>query len=190
MGCPYKCKYCLNERCHGPVFEEDGTTPRNGILLLSPQELYDKVKIDNIYFQATKGGICFGGGEPLLHSDFIKEFREICGNKWKITVETALACSWADINLLAPIVDHWIVDIKDMNPNIKAQYTGMLENSLFSLNLLKGNGITQNVTVKVPHIPEYNTDKDVAKSIEQIRGLGFKDIVECQYIKFNGNYKK
>ncbi len=105
-------------------------------------------------------------------------------------METALACSWADINLLAPIVDHWIVDIKDMNPNIKAQYTGMLENSLFSLNLLKGNGITQNVTVKVPHIPEYNTDKDVAKSIEQIRGLGFKDIVECQYIKFNGNYKK
>lgn len=190
MGCPYKCKYCLNERCHDQVFEEDGTTPRNGILLLSPQELYDKVKIDNIYFQATKGGICFGGGEPLLHSEFIKEFREICGSKWKITVETALACSWADIHLLAPIVDHWIVDIKDMNPNIKAQYTGMPENSLFSLNLLKGNGITQNVTVKVPHIPEYNTDKDVAKSIEQIRGLGFKDIVECQYIKFNGNNKK
>lgn len=189
MGCPYKCKYCLNERCHAPVFEEYGTTPRNGILLLSPQELYDKVKIDNIYFQATKGGICFGGGEPLLHSEFIKEFREICGSKWKITVETALACSWADINLLAPIIDHWIVDIKDMNPSIKAQYTGMPESSLVSLNLLKGNGITQNVTVKVPHIPEYNTDKDVTKSIEQIRGLGFKDIVECQYIKFNGNNK-
>ena len=190
MGCPYKCKYCLNERCHGPVFEEDGTTPRNGILLLSPQELYDKVKIDNIYFQATKGGICFGGGEPLLHSDFIKEFREICGNKWKITVETALACSWADINLLAPIVDHWIVDIKEMNPNIKSNYTGMPISSLASLNLLKGNGITQNVTVKVPHIPEYNTDKDVAKSIEQIRALGFKNIVECQYLKFNGKNKK
>jgi len=86
-----------------------------------------------------------------------------------ITVETALACSWADINLLAPIIDHWIVDIKDMNPSIKAQYIGMQESSLVSLNLLKGNGITQNVTVKVPHIPEYNTDKDVAKSIEQTK---------------------
>lgn len=191
MGCPYKCKYCLNERCHEPIFKEDGTTPNDGIMLLTPQELYDKVKIDNIYFQATDGGICFGGGEPLLHSTFIKEFREICGSKWKITVETALACSWADINLLAPIVDHWIVDIKDMNPNIKSKYTGMPDSSsLASLNLLKGNGIIQNVTVKVPHILEYNTDKDVAKSIEQIKGLGFKDIVECQYIKLNGNNKK
>ena len=90
-------------------------------MLLTPQELYDKVKIDNIYFQATEGGICFGGGEPLLHSDFIKEFRDICGSKWKITVETALACSWADINLLASIVDHWIVDIKDM------KFIGLIE---------------------------------------------------------------
>ena len=105
-------------------------------------------------------------------------------------METALVCSWADINLLASIVDHWIVDIKDMNSSIKSEYTGMSESSLVSLNHLKGNGITQNVTVKVPHIPEYNTDKDVAKSIEQIKGLGFKDIVECQYIKFNGNNKK
>lgn len=190
MECPFKCKYCLNERCHKPIFKEDGTTPNEGIMLLTPQELYDKVKIDNIYFQATEGGICFGGGEPLLHSDFIKEFRDICGSKWKITVETALVCSWADINLLASIVDHWIVDIKDMNSSIKSEYTGMSESSLVSLNHLKGNGITQNVTVKVPHIPEYNTDKDVAKSIEQIKGLGFKDIVECQYIKFNGNNKK
>lgn len=190
MGCPFKCKYCINERCHDAIFEEDGTTPRKGILLLTPQELYDKVKIDDIYFQATGGGICFGGGEPLLHSEFIKEFREICGNKWKITVETALACSGADISLLAPIVDHWIVDIKDMNPSIKSKYTGMKQSSLVSLQLLERNGITQNVTVKVPHIPEYNTDKDVAKSIGKIWSLGFKDIVECQYIKLNGNNKK
>ncbi len=190
MGCPFKCKYCINERCHDAIFEEDGTTPSKGILLLTPQELYDKVKIDNIYFQATGGGICFGGGEPLLHSEFIKEFREICGNQWKITVETALACSGPDIGLLAPIVDHWIVDIKDMNPSIKSKYTGMQQSSLVSLQLLERNGIIQNVTVKVPHIPEYNTDKDVAKSIGQVWSLGFKDIVESQYIKLNGDNKK
>ncbi len=190
MGCPLKCKYCLNERCHEPIFEEDGTMPRRGIQLFTPQQLYDQVKMDNIYFQATDGGICFGGGEPLLHSGFIKKFREICGCKWKITVETALACSYADIDLLAPIVDHWIVDIKDMNPEIKAKYAGLSEDSLTALRWLKNNGITQNVTIKVPHIPEYNTDNDVARSIEQVKSLGFKDVVECQYIKFNGKNKK
>ena len=70
MGCPLKCKYCLNQKCHEAVYEADGKTLRNGIMLLTPQELYDLVKIDNIYFQSTGGGICFGGGEPTLYKDY------------------------------------------------------------------------------------------------------------------------
>lgn len=62
MGCPLHCAYCINDQCHGEVYERDGITPVQVSLLLSPQELYDLVKIDNIYFQATGGGICFGGG--------------------------------------------------------------------------------------------------------------------------------
>lgn len=73
MGCPLNCAYCLNDRCHGEVFESDGVTPRRGMMMLTPQELYDRVKIDNIYFQATGGGICFGGGEPTLYAEFIAE---------------------------------------------------------------------------------------------------------------------
>ena len=39
MGCPLKCKYCLNQKCHEAVYEADGKTLRNGIMLLTPQEL-------------------------------------------------------------------------------------------------------------------------------------------------------
>lgn len=49
MGCPLQCKYCLNKKCHEPIYESDGKTLRKGIMLLTPQELYDLVKIDNIY---------------------------------------------------------------------------------------------------------------------------------------------
>lgn len=59
MGCPLQCKYCLNKKCHEPIYETDGKTLRSGIMMLTPQELYDMVKIDNIYFQSTGGGICF-----------------------------------------------------------------------------------------------------------------------------------
>ena len=74
MGCPLKCKYCLNQKCHEPIYETDGKTLRKGIMMLTPQELYDIVKVDNIYFQSTGGGICFGGGETTLKKDFIDEF--------------------------------------------------------------------------------------------------------------------
>jgi pyruvate formate lyase activating enzyme len=67
MGCPLNCRYCVNPKCHEQIYEEDGITPRKGIMLLTPQELYDIVKIDNIYFQTTGGGICFGGGEPTMY---------------------------------------------------------------------------------------------------------------------------
>ena len=53
MDCPLHCKYCLNDRCHDSVYEADGVTLKKGTELLSPQELYDRVKIDNLYFQVS-----------------------------------------------------------------------------------------------------------------------------------------
>lgn len=185
MGCQLRCTYCLNERCHGKVYEDDGATPCKGILMLTPQQLYDIVKKDNIYFQATGGGVCFGGGEPLEHPEFIMEFRKLCGTRWKITVETALACHPHNIELLAPIVDHWIVDIKDMNPRIREKYTGRVGDSAHQLCYLKQYGIVDNVTIRVPHIPGFNTDEDVNRSIEQVKILGFKDIQEFEYLVLN-----
>ena len=185
MGCQLRCKYCLNERCHGKVYEDVGATPCKGILMLTPQQLYDIVKKDNIYFQATGGGVCFGGGEPLEHPEFIMEFRKLCGTRWKITVETALACHPHNIELLAPIVDHWIVDIKDMNPRIREKYTGRVGDSAHQLCYLKQYGIVDNVTIRVPHIPGFNTDEDVNRSIEQVKILGFMDIQEFEYLVLN-----
>lgn len=185
MGCQHRCKYCLNERCHGKVYEDDGATSCKGILMLTPQQLYDIVKKDNIYFQATGGGVCFGGGEPLEHPEFIMEFRKLCGTRWKITVETALACHPHNIELLAPIVDHWIVDIKDMNPRIREKYTGRVGDSAHQLCYLKQYGIVDNVTIRVPHIPGFNTDEDVNRSIEQVKILGFMDIQEFEYLVLN-----
>ncbi len=116
MGCPLKCKYCLNPQCHEPIYAGEGL--RKGIMLLTPHELYELVKIDNIYFQATGGGICFGGGEPTMYVEFLEAFRQICGGKWKLTLETCLSCSYRTIARLCHIVDHWIVDVKSMNPDI------------------------------------------------------------------------
>lgn len=185
MGCQLSCKYCLNERCHGKVYKDDGVTPCKGIFMLTPQQLYDIVKKDNIYFQATGGGVCFGGGEPLEHPEFIMAFRKLCGTRWKITVETALACYPHNIELLAPIVDHWIVDIKDMNPRIREKYTGRVGDSAHQLCYLKQYGVVDNVTIRVPHIPGFNTDEDVNRSIEQVKILGFKDIQEFEYLVLN-----
>ena len=174
-GCPLRCKYCVNPQCQ--------TT--NGIKeLLTPQQLYDRVKIDDIYFLVTGGGIMFGGGEPLLQSDFIQEFRKICGDKWKIYVETSLNVNRCSIEPLLEIIDYWVVDIKDWNNDIYSVYTGK-DNSRVKANLeyLISRGLSDKIMVRVPAIPAYNTKEDIENTIGQLTRLGIKCIDRFEYIK-------
>ena len=189
MGCPLKCKYCLNQKCHEPIYETDGKTLRKGIMMLTPQELYDMVKVDNIYFQSTGGGICFGGGEPTLYKDFIVEFKKICGDKWKITLETCLRCSFNTIQDLSPVVDHWIVDIKSMNPFIYEEYTGVMSGVLQHLSSIQKLVSQEKITVKVPHIPGFNDDEDLDSDIDEIKSrYGFENTVRTNYKIIGGLY--
>ena len=183
MGCPLKCRYCLNDKCHEDIYEEDGRTLRRGIQMLTPQQLYDIVRQDNIYFQATGGGICFGGGEPTMQELFIIEFAKLCPKNWKITLETSLDCSYNTIKALAPYVDEWIVDIKSMNADIYYRYTGTNSAVHQHLECAKRLLPLDKVTIKVPHIPDFTTEEDVRESIRELRELGFANIVECDYVK-------
>ena len=183
MGCPLKCRYCLNDKCHEDIYEEDGRKLRRGIQMLTPRQLYDIVKQDNIYFQATGGGICFGGGEPTMQELFIIEFAKLCPKNWKITLETSLDCSFNTIKALAPCVDEWIVDIKSMNADIYYRYTGKNSAVHQHLECAKRLLPADKVTIKVPHIPDFTTEEDVRESIRELGEMGFANIVECDYVK-------
>ena len=149
----------------------------------TPEMLFEEVKIDQLYFLATHGGVTFGGGEPLLQVEFIKAFRKLCGLQWQVLVETSLNVPFENVQTIDPILDGYIVDIKDMNPEIYQGYTGK-DNSVVLANLewLLKQGDTNRIMVRVPHIPEFNTDEDVAKSIERLTAMGVKNIDEFNYI--------
>ena len=182
-GCPLRCKYCVNPQCNTSAGIKE---------LLTPQQLYDRVKIDDIYFLVTGGGIMFGGGEPLLQSEFIKEFRKICGDKWKIYVETSLNVDKSAIEPLLEIIDYWVVDIKDWNNDIYCAYTGK-DNSQVKANLkyLVSHGLEDKIMVRVPSIPNYNTEADVENTTDELNQLGLKLIDTFEYIQdVESIYKK
>ena len=167
-GCPLQCKLCINpqtwhERCDGKLSFERVT----------PAELYDRVKIDSLYYLATGGGITFGGGEPLLHTAFIEAFRDLCPKDWHFYAETCLNIPQEHILAAARAVDWFFVDIKDMNPTIYRAYTGR-DNALVKENLALLLSLvgSERVTVRVPHIPGFNTDADVEASVTELREMG------------------
>ena len=173
-GCPLHCQYCLNAQC----LQADGVWCR-----LTPGELYSEVEIDDLYFMATGGGICFGGGEPLLRSDFIKAFAEIMNPEWKLTIETSLNVPLENVKAIASLVQMWYVDIKDMNPDIYKAY-GRKENKQVVSNLqwLAANGYADKVIIRLPLIPEYNTDEDRQQSQQQLEKMGFTNFDKFNYI--------
>ena len=173
-GCPLHCEYCLNAQC----LQADGVWCR-----LTPGELYSEVEIDDLYFVATGGGICFGGGEPLLRSDFIKAFAEIMNPEWKLTIETSLNVPLENVKAIASLVQMWYVDIKDMNPDIYKAY-GCKENKQVISNLqwLAANGYADKVIIRLPLIPEYNTDEDRQQSQQQLEMMGFTNFDKFNYI--------
>ena len=183
MGCPLKCRYCLNDQCHASMYESDGKSLRRGIKMLSPKELYNLVEIDNIYFQATGGGICFGGGEPAMNADFIIEFAKLCPKNWKLTIETSLRCSAQTIKALSTFIDEWIVDVKDMNNSIYENYTKVPSIITEQLQNLKKLVPLDRITIKVPLIPNFNTKADVDSSIGVLKKMGFENIVQITYIE-------
>ncbi len=164
-GCPLQCKYCLNPHTLSPETVQP---------IYDTELLYEEVKIDELYFLATCGGVTFGGGEPCLRSEFIREFRQLCGEAWNLTVETSLNIPRQHLETLLPIINHYIVDIKDMNPDIYRKYTGRNnDQSINNLKWLAKQGMAKHITVRIPHIPHFNTQEDIDRSVEQLKEMGF-----------------
>lgn len=185
-GCPLRCKYCLNNQC----WEPEGISRK-----LTARELYDEVQKDELYFIATEGGLTFGGGEPLLHADFIKEVLELGAKHWNVTIETSLNVQRENIETILPYVNDYIIDVKDMNPAIYKAYTGkdnarMIDN----LKWLVANAGDAQIHARLPLIEGFNTKEDVDASAKALDALGISFVERFKYIsdvdKFKSNIKK
>jgi pyruvate formate lyase activating enzyme len=163
--CPLRCRYCLNPQSLGYS---------NRFKEYTPQSLYDEIRIDELYFIATNGGVTFGGGEPALRPDFIRRFRELCGPSWRLTLETSLNVPQENIEALLTVIDSWIIDIKDLDADIYRQYTGKDNLRLLSnLRLISEAGRQKDCMIRLPLIPDYNTDADREESRKALSALGY-----------------
>ena len=177
-GCTLHCRYCLNAQC---------LKPEGMWRTVTPDELLAEVMVDNLYFLATGGGVTFGGGEPAIRSEFIDAFCRMAPQGWHYTIETALNVNRQHLERLLPHIHEYYIDIKDVNPGIYRRYTGQ-DNQLVLDNLqwlLNHEGMADRVIVRVPHIPDFNTDEDVQRSRCYLESIGVTRIDEFTYCRLN-----
>lgn len=173
-GCPLDCRYCLNPQCKS-------ATPAGKIGI---EALYAKLRIDSLYFEATGGGVTFGGGEPLLQAAFISEFIDDVrekGEQWQFRLETSLAVPQASLCLLDGKIDRYIVDIKDTDDAVYRAYTGQPSDCMRENLAYLASHFPERVHVRVPLIPEYNTESHRDRSCALLREMGLTEIEHFTY---------
>lgn len=150
-GCPIKCKYCINKDCNS------SSTAR---ATYTVDELLQVLSIDAPYFKMTGGGVTFGGGEPLLQAEFIRDVCKKMDPTWRRTIETSLNVSWENVELLLNDIDYWYVDIKEVDATIYKKYTGYSNKKVLeNLDKLICRVGEDKVCVRYPLIPGFNSEE-------------------------------
>lgn len=159
------------------------------------EELLSEVLKDKLFYKESDGGITCSGGEPLLQSQFLKQFLKKCKDE---SLHTAVDTSgYAENDILkrvAPDVDLFLFDIKHLDALVHLHYTGV-SNDLILKNFewLVNSG--HPVIARIPVIPGINADKktvhEMVEYMERQLRPNFREVHLLPYHRTGcGKYKK
>ncbi|MDE5590804.1 MAG: radical SAM protein [Acetatifactor sp.] len=172
-GCPLRCRYCINKDILSTARYRE----------MSPGELAKELMIDYCYFLATGGGVTLGGGESLLYAGEIRELKELLPDKVNVNVETSLNVDRCNLECVLDSVDHMIIDVKTLNSAVYECYTGVSpQKTVENLRYLSERKLQRKCTVRIPEIPGFTSEADIAQTREEIMQLGFEDIDAFKYV--------
>lgn len=151
----------------------------------TPERLVQEAARDAHYFKQTGGGVTFSGGECLLHPEFVRSAATLLKQTGiSVAVETALHVPWANVEHVLPVTDVFLADLKLMDGQKHAHYTGR-HNRLILENLGKLAGVHENIMVRIPLIPGVNDDaQNLMDSAEFINQCG-PGIQGMELLKYN-----
>jgi pyruvate formate lyase activating enzyme len=131
-------------------------------------EVLEEVLKDRMFYKNSGGGVTVSGGEALLQSRFVIRLLEQCKRE---TLHTALDTSgygrWEDLEVLLPLVDLLLFDLKHLDSGEHKRTTGV-GNEIILENLEKASKITP-LWLRIPLIAGFN---DSADHIEKVARLG------------------
>jgi len=200
--CLAGCRECLQSCPENAIFDRvDGRVqwprcthcgdcvpacPTDALVLIGREmgceELLAEVLKDRDFYQTSGGGVTFSGGEPVLHSAFLRTFLPQARREGlHLAIETSGAIPWQLLEPLLPSLDLVLYDLKVMDAAEHERLTGKDNGEILQIlrRLLAGN---VPVEVRMPVVPGCNTDdRNVRATAEFLRGLGVERISLLPY---------
>ena len=123
---------------------------------MSVDDAMDVIRRDRDFYDRSGGGVTLSGGEALLQWRFCRDLLKRCKEEGIHTcLESALHVNPRAIDEVAPYVDLFITDIKQMDSGIHKKYTGV-GNELILKNIRKLVDMELPLIIRMPVIPGFN----------------------------------
>lgn len=124
--------------------------------LCTVEEMFEYLKKDKVFYDASGGGVTIGGGEAACFPDFVLPLIEkLHGENIKVAIDT---CGYVDTEggrAVYQNADLILFDIKGLDRH--KENTGV-ENDMIWENLAWLNSIHKDVIIRMPIIPGHNDD--------------------------------
>lgn len=136
------------------------------------EDIYKTVIRDEAYYQSSKGGITFSGGEALLHAKALLPLLEKLKKEgYSVDFETCGDVPKEHIESIISYVDTFLFDIKSLNKERFESVTGGNLDTILKNITYIASADPNKITIRVPVIPEFNFD---ATDIEAIFRFALK----------------
>lgn len=123
---------------------------------MTVDDAMDAIRRDRNFYDQSGGGVTLSGGEALLQWRFCRDVLKRCKEEGIHTcLESALYVTHKAIDEVAPYVDLFITDIKQMDSDIHKKYTGV-GNELILKNIQKLADMDMPLIIRMPIIPGFN----------------------------------
>lgn len=151
---------------------------------MSVEEVMSEVERDSVFYKNSGGGVTLSGGEPLMQAEFSLSLLEACKERnFHTVVDTCGFVAWEVFERIAPFVDMFLYDVKEMDSRRHRKLTGQ-PNELILENLRKLVERGKSVTVRVPVIPKVNDSEEGFESLARfLAGLG--GAVSIEILNYN-----
>ncbi len=161
-------------------------------------EVVKDVLKDKVFYEHSKGGVTFSGGEVFAQHEFAVEIaKRLKAEKIHIAVETSGYVDGLRFEELAKVVDLFLYDVKHYDDDLHKEQTGVHNKSILeNLKYLQENKIP--VIVRIPVIPGYNNSRQDAKNfgvllkeyeIQTVHILPFHQFGSRKYEMLNMEYE-
>ncbi|MBI3681213.1 MAG: glycyl-radical enzyme activating protein [Acidobacteria bacterium] len=145
---------------------------------MTVEEVMSVVLRDRDYYVASGGGITLSGGEPLYQPDFCEALLGAAkAERLHCSVETSGLAEWRSFERLLPVVDLFLYDFKETNPQLHTAFIGK-PNSEIVANLRALHRAGASILLRCPMIPEYNARKEhldgiaaLARELPHLKGV-------------------